>query len=206
VPVVDRPQAVSREQIRAVAQQLFEERGYPETSLTQIADAAGISRDQLRSMFPTKADLIWDGIDNKYDRLVATLQEYRHTGLIADGVRAAFRSVLDHSPDEQELVAAGMETLDRNPMLYSQVEERLAAHKQAFIKFIADETGQAPDDYLPVLLGETVWITSIVTTRHWAATDSPRISLSEAVDRAVGPILDAYADRLAAAQKRAVEA
>lgn len=194
--VEDHKSDVARDEIVAVAKRLFEQHGYTETSLAQIAQAASISLEYLYSMFPVKADLVWAGIDDRYDRLVSTLREHRGVGTVGDALRAALRAVLEFPPSEQDTVAANMETLDRTKELYDGFEERLASHKQAIIKFIADELGQAPDDYAPMLVGETVWAASVTTTRHWVTYHDIQAPLFEAVDAAVAPIVEGYADLL----------
>lgn len=187
---------VPREQILVVAQRLFDQRGYNETSLSQIAQAAGVGLEYLHRQFPLKSDLIWDGIDDKYDVLVVALREHRGVGTVGDAIRAALRSVTDFGPEDQDRIAANMETIDRTRELTGGNEERLAAHKQVIMKFIADELGQAPDDYAPRLVGETVWAASVTATRHWATVDDVHVTLADAVDAAVAPILEAYAGLL----------
>jgi AcrR family transcriptional regulator len=46
-----------------VALRLFERRGLDVVTMDDVADAAGISRRTLFRMFPTKADLVWEGLD-----------------------------------------------------------------------------------------------------------------------------------------------
>jgi AcrR family transcriptional regulator len=56
-----RPPEVERGQVVLVALRLFERRGFDAVSMDEIADEAGISRRTLFRLFPSKADLAWDG-------------------------------------------------------------------------------------------------------------------------------------------------
>lgn len=56
-----RRSAFDAEAVARVAVALFDERGYDAVSMTDIAEAAGLSRRSLFRYFPGKADLIWDG-------------------------------------------------------------------------------------------------------------------------------------------------
>ncbi|PZR10487.1 MAG: hypothetical protein DI536_19780 [Archangium gephyra] len=57
-----RPLAVEPTQLATVALGLFERRGFDAVTMKQIADAAGVSQRTLFRLFPTKADLVWEGL------------------------------------------------------------------------------------------------------------------------------------------------
>lgn len=68
-----RPRHASREEVRAVALALFEEKGYAATSLAEIARRVGVSRTTLFSYFPAKRDLMWDEFDTRAERMRQSL-------------------------------------------------------------------------------------------------------------------------------------
>ncbi|MCL2515233.1 MAG: TetR/AcrR family transcriptional regulator [Microbacteriaceae bacterium] len=61
-PARGRPSAFDRDAVSATAIALFAERGYDAVSMSDIADAAGVSRRGLFRHFASKAELIWDGL------------------------------------------------------------------------------------------------------------------------------------------------
>jgi AcrR family transcriptional regulator len=70
----ERKRTRTRLMIQAEALRLFAEKGYPETTVEEIADAAAISPRTFFRYFPTKEDVvIWD----EYDPLVPDLLEAR---------------------------------------------------------------------------------------------------------------------------------
>lgn len=58
-----RPSEVDRFRIAQVALRLFERRGYDVVTMTEVAKAAAVSRRTLFRHFPSKADLVWTGMD-----------------------------------------------------------------------------------------------------------------------------------------------
>lgn len=58
-----RPQLTDPRRVSRVALRLFERRGLDVVTMDDVAEAAGISRRTLFRMFPSKADLVWEGLD-----------------------------------------------------------------------------------------------------------------------------------------------
>lgn len=61
----------TRKQILAAAWQLFAEQGYAQTSTRQIAMAAQVATGTVFSHFPTKLDLLKEGLQEKLDETLA---------------------------------------------------------------------------------------------------------------------------------------
>ena len=80
-----RPPQTTREEIRETARALFLDRGYANTSLTQVAEAVGVSRTTLFAYIPAKRDLIWE--EPELDRLRTALAQ--HPGPLVDAIAAA---------------------------------------------------------------------------------------------------------------------
>ncbi|TNE46042.1 MAG: TetR family transcriptional regulator [Deltaproteobacteria bacterium] len=57
-----RPREIDREEVARTALCLFEEKGVDGVTMNEIAEAASISRRTLFRLFPSKGDLVWDGI------------------------------------------------------------------------------------------------------------------------------------------------
>ncbi|MGY3378370.1 AcrR family transcriptional regulator [Arthrobacter sp. TE12231] len=58
-----RPATIDPDAVARIALHLFAERGYEQTSMEDIAGAAGIGRKSLYRYFASKADLVWGGIE-----------------------------------------------------------------------------------------------------------------------------------------------
>ncbi|MGO2660526.1 TetR/AcrR family transcriptional regulator [Mycetocola reblochoni] len=64
-----RPAQTSHAELRELAMAMFAERGYDDTSLADVARAAGVSRTTLFSYVPAKRDLLWEEHDERDRRL-----------------------------------------------------------------------------------------------------------------------------------------
>ncbi|MFS0867282.1 TetR/AcrR family transcriptional regulator [Microbacterium sp. 179-B 1A2 NHS] len=65
---IGRPRASSRASISEAACELFLERGYDATSVTDIATRAGVSRSSFFNYFDSKAAILWSGLDERIAR------------------------------------------------------------------------------------------------------------------------------------------
>ncbi|MFF2275166.1 TetR family transcriptional regulator [Agromyces sp. NPDC058126] len=68
-----RPVEVDPDQLAAIALALFDERGFDEVTMAEVADAAGVSRRTLFRYYPSKPDLVWGGFEEATARFEASL-------------------------------------------------------------------------------------------------------------------------------------
>src|SRR5207237_8043605 len=71
----ERKKQQTHEKIERVALQLFAERGYDETTLADIADAADVSRRTIFAYFQSKEDIVFCDEPLLYERLEQTLTQ-----------------------------------------------------------------------------------------------------------------------------------
>ncbi|MEN2742852.1 TetR family transcriptional regulator [Microbacterium sp. X-17] len=87
-----RPATIDRAAVRETALRLFEERGYEQTTVDEIADAARISKQTLFRLFPSKADLVWDDLDDGLDRAFRAVTADPEPQTLAQIVHRVFRT------------------------------------------------------------------------------------------------------------------
>ncbi|WP_234402046.1 TetR/AcrR family transcriptional regulator [Thermobifida halotolerans] len=75
-----RQQTDTRAQIRAVALELFSEKGYEKTSLREIAERLGITKAALYYHFPSKVDLLRELVQPMVDDVAALLDAVERAG------------------------------------------------------------------------------------------------------------------------------
>ncbi|GAB3616941.1 hypothetical protein GCM10027416_14980 [Okibacterium endophyticum] len=107
---VGRPRRSSRETIEDAAAELFLEQGYDKTTVEQIAQRAGVSRNTFFNYFPAKSDVLWVDLDESISGLEAELSE---TPPSDDPLTTVARALLD--------VASGHPS-DRVPWALTQAE------------------------------------------------------------------------------------
>lgn len=88
VPIRVQTRAVVRSLLAQTAMQLFAENGYDQTTVDEVATAAGVSRRTLFNYFRTKEDLALSGLSEQGDVIAARLAA-RPTD---EGVWASLRS------------------------------------------------------------------------------------------------------------------
>ncbi|MDF2665129.1 MAG: transcriptional regulator [Microbacterium sp.] len=70
-----RPRSSSREVLAEAACELFLERGYEATSVSDITRRAGVSRSSFFNYFSAKSDVLWSGFDEQADAAIERLRE-----------------------------------------------------------------------------------------------------------------------------------
>jgi len=141
----ERKKARTRALIQAEALRLFGERGYDETSIEDIAEAAEVSPSTVLRYFPTKADLIiYDDLDEKMIEIYHSLPPEMST---IDAVRTTFRGVF------AELAGPEMEREKIRERLVLEVPEVRSAMLDEFVRtlreiadMVAGRSGRSPDD------------------------------------------------------------
>jgi AcrR family transcriptional regulator len=72
-----RPATTERTEVAGVALRLFEKRGFDAVTMHEIAEAAGVSPRTLFRHFPTKSDLVWDGLKQLREAVSAQVDSMR---------------------------------------------------------------------------------------------------------------------------------
>lgn len=105
------PAARRREQLLEVALHVFAERGFHQTSMNDVADAAGVTKPVLYQHFSSKRALYLELLELVSSRLMAAIDEATSTAAgpreqVERGLRAYFRFVIDAN-DEYRLMFGG---------------------------------------------------------------------------------------------------
>jgi AcrR family transcriptional regulator len=79
----ERSKAQRRSAIQRAGMELFAHHGYDQTTITEIAEAAGVSRRTISAYFPTKLAIATAYADAIADRAMAIFTNHRAEGLLA---------------------------------------------------------------------------------------------------------------------------
>jgi len=95
------PAARRRQQLLDVALRVFSERGFHETSMNEVAEAAGVTKPVLYQHFGSKHDLFRELVTDvggrlKEEIIQATAAATNPRRQVEDGFRAYFRFAADH--------------------------------------------------------------------------------------------------------------
>ncbi len=159
----ERKKQRTRETIVSAALQLFAERGYQQTTVAEIAEAAEVSKGTLFAYFPSKEDIVFADTAPLRADLVHELR-HRTQGLSA--LETLRKFVADHviCPDDRELLRERL--IGEDEQLRSHYRARLGEVEDAVAAAIADDLGEDPDGLRPRLVAAAVLAALGVAKRH----------------------------------------
>ena len=142
----ERKKAKTRAAIREHAMRLFQEQGYADTTVDQIADAAEVSPSTFFRYFPTKEDVV---LGDDYDDLWVEAFRAQPAELSPiQAIRASLRAVFGDLPPE------AMRREHERIRLVKEVPELRAASMDNYMKsmtmiaeILAERLGRPADDF-----------------------------------------------------------
>ena len=184
-----RPPATSRVELERAALSLFAERGFADTTVEEIAEAAGVGRRTFFRYFDSKNDVMW----GEFDALLADMAAW--LGAVDDDVpmvEALRDAVVRFNSLPPEAVPAHRERMAlilRVPALQAHSTLRYAAWRTVVATFAARRLGVATTDFAPQLLGHLALGAAVAAYEQWLgdeAADLPEL-LAVALDVIVWP-------------------
>jgi len=152
----ERKKQRTREAIVDNALRLFEERGFDQTTIADIAEAADIAPRTFFGYFPSKEDVVFADFPVYFDALAARLRDRDEAETAIDAMRAWIASLLEEMDltDDRErcrkrLIGESEALAAHNRALMGRVEELL-------IENIARDLGDRPDDVRPHMIASAV--------------------------------------------------
>ena len=142
----ERKKRQTREALTRAALELFVERGYDETTLAEIAEAAGVSTRTIFAYFSGKEDILFSTLQTVLDALGRTLAE-RPEGV--DTLTALREFILSSAHEKTELDCKLGELVAADPTLSSHKRARVGQLQEVLAAAIADDLGVGPNDLRP---------------------------------------------------------
>jgi AcrR family transcriptional regulator len=156
----ERKKHKTRQLIATTALDLFARRGFENVSVAEIARAAEVSETTVFNYFPTKEDLIFQGLETFEDQLLQAVRD-RQPG---EGVLQAFgRFILEprgllaaaDSASTDALLSVSR-TIASSPALAAREQRILARYAASLAVLLAEETGASPGDLTPSVVANTL--------------------------------------------------
>ena len=156
----ERKKHKTRQLIAATAGELFTRRGFENVSVAEIARAAEVSETTVFNYFPTKEDLIFQGLEAFEDQLLRAVRD-RPAG---EGVLQAFgRFILQPSgllaagdPASADALASAARLIASSPALTAREQQILTRYERSLAALLAEETGARPGDLTPRVVANTL--------------------------------------------------
>ena len=146
----ERKKLRTRQLIAETARRLFVERGFDAVSVAAVARAAEVSEATVFNYFPTKEDLVYQGMEAYETELLAAVRD-RPAG---ESIVAAFgrfvlkpRGFLAAQDESAARFLVGISRMiAASPALRAREREILARFAASLAAAIAEDTGTGPDD------------------------------------------------------------
>jgi AcrR family transcriptional regulator len=193
-PIRDRKAKETRERIGETARELFMTEGYAETTIDQIASAAGVSRRTVFLHFPSKAAMLFDHLATRREVLVQRLRERPSGEAPLVSLHAVLRELCVKGYDRR-LLAQIRAVIATDPRLGSEVVMVGRSDFERTLTAILKERGSDETSELG-LHSLTLMATGWVTLAVWDYLTRGRRSLVKCFDEVVDACMRASANGL----------
>jgi len=196
-----------RRDLVAAAVHLFTERGYDETTIDDIAVAAGVGRRTFFRYFPSKEDAISPDHETALARVAEVFTTAHPDEPTTSLVLRAGETVFDLYTEDPELSVRRFALTHQVPALRDRESASVDHYRRLFTRHLR---GRGENDLRAAVVGASVVAAHNVALREWLAAGAPADGVPGLVERfrsvaALLPgdaALTAVADRLEAAVGR----
>jgi TetR/AcrR family transcriptional regulator, regulator of mycofactocin system len=164
-----RPRGTSARQLELIALRLFAERGFEETTIDQIAAAAGVSRRTFFRYYMAKSDVLWHQFDREVETIHRLLVETPDDLPIMAAVRRAVLAANHYRAEDVPELRMRMSLIGSVPELAASAAVHYDAWERAVSDFVAQRTGQPADSLFPLAVGRSVLAACRAAFDRWAA-------------------------------------
>jgi AcrR family transcriptional regulator len=183
-----RPSEIDRTEVSLLALELFERRGFADVTMDEIAKAAKVSRRTLFRTFPSKADLVWEGLDEVLAAARTHMAELEPVPLnrLVDEFFIAALQMLD-DPKAAKVARRRLKLIARSTGLLSH--PTFAEVEKLITTMVA--ASSTPSDPPPALIARSLVAVGVASVLWWAEEGST-LSASDALKASLGTIAAAY--------------
>lgn len=172
-----RPATTSAREIAVAAQNLFVTKGFDETNVDDIADAAGVSRRTFFRYFRTKADVLFLESPAELDRLRAGLDAGDPAADYRDVVTDAVVEALRVADADREWALQRARVILSAPSLQAHAAVRFALWRGAAADYARRRFPD--DDLFATVVGHAVLAATLAAHEYW--TEHPQTDVAESL-------------------------
>lgn len=162
----------SRTEIERIALELFIRNGFTETTLDDIAAAAGIARRTFFGYFSSKNDVVWGDFDALLRGMDAWLAGNHDDRPLLEALTEAVVRFNDLPPDAVPAHRQRMSLILHVPALQAHSTLRYADWRGVVAGFAARRLGRPAGALLPQLVGHLALGAALTAYEQWLADES----------------------------------
>jgi TetR/AcrR family transcriptional regulator, regulator of mycofactocin system len=189
---VGRPLSTSRQAVEQAAFALFEANGFDETSVDDIAGAAGIGRRTFFRYFPSKNDLVWGDFEQELQKMRDWLDDSDPPLPLMTAIRQAVIRFNRIEPGNEAAHRRRMKMILGVPTLFANSTLRFASWRSVVVDFAARRLDVAPDDLVPAVIGYSSLGAAIAAYEQWLSSDDA--DLAALLDAAFSSLAAGFAE------------
>jgi AcrR family transcriptional regulator len=171
---IGRPKTIDPEAVSLTALRLFDDRGYDAVSMDDVAAAAGVSRRYLFRLFPSKASLVWGGLDEFIGRLRASLAASPATVPALKALTVAYEEAAAFPDEVIEITRHRLRVIAEYPALASEGASRVAELTNEMTVFVLAREGRTTLDLETEVRASALAATSSAALTWWALHSDER--------------------------------
>src|SRR5690625_1091771 len=168
---VGRPPSTTHGQLDRVILDLFTEKGFEKTSVSDIASLAGISRRTFFRYFTSKADAVWGEFDTGLANFRHELTNVAEDVPIMTALREAVVRFNTFPLEEAARHRQRMRLILGEPALLAHSTLRYAQWREGGQWVVAHRLGLAPEALLPRTIGHFALGASMAAYEEWLSHD-----------------------------------
>lgn len=178
---IGRRPSTTKSKITEAAIDLFTETGFDETSVDDVAAAAGIARRTLFRYYPSKNAIAWGDFDEHLQDMRRLLAELPPDMPVAEALQTALLAFNEVPAEHREHHRRRMRLLLGVPALQAHSMLMYTGWRDVVAEFVATRTGATPTDHIPQTVAWTLLATALAAYEQWL--DHPDADLDELLTR-----------------------
>lgn len=163
-----RPRGTSARKLEVIALRLFTEQGFHETTVDQIAAAAGVSRRTFFRYFDAKSQVLWNEFDNEVATIRTNLAETADELPVMDAVRHAVIAANHYRVEDVPELRMRMHLISTVPELAASATVHYDAWERAVAEFVARRTDQPASSLYSLAAGRATLAVCRAAYEHWS--------------------------------------
>jgi mycofactocin system transcriptional regulator len=164
-----RPRGTSARALELIALRLFTDHGFEQTTVDQIATAAGVSRRTFFRYFDSKADVLWSEFDTEIANIRGLLTRTPDDLPVMEGVRRAVLAANHYRAEDVPELRMRISLLSSVPELSASAAIHYDAWERAVAEYVARRSGQPADSLYPLAVGRAVLAACRAGFDRWTA-------------------------------------
>jgi AcrR family transcriptional regulator len=165
----ERKKLKTKEAIQREALRLFQEQGYDETTIEQIAAAAEISPSTFFNYFPTKEDVV---LFDRYDpMLVSMIAELPRDEPLSRTIERSVSMLASAIETDRETIFVRAKLGFEVPQVRARFWEELEKAQNLFASIIAARSGRKASDFEVRVLAMAIVTTAFEASLEWIRQD-----------------------------------